>query len=308
MRAVALVAAVSMCAPLVPRVVWAAAPPGEGEPADQAVENDAVTAPASDPDPAVAQGARDPGRSEDPEIERARELADNGRELFRQGSFGAAIEAFEKAYELAADPNLLFNIALSYGRLEQWEMAIEALDRYRAYALPEEREGLEKRRREFQDQLAAQRAAAAEPPEGPHEPSQPSQQSQQSQPDGGRGDGQPVPLVTGLGYGLGAVTLVSLATGITLGSVALARVNAGAGNCAGRDGEQLCNETGGAMREQARGLAIGADVAFAVSAVAATGLLISVVLQARKRKRSSSVALSPGVGPSGAGVSLRGRF
>lgn len=264
------------------RTGWAAPPTGED------------SGPATE-----AQGAATGEAAQSEDIARARQLADNGRGLFREGSFGAAIEAFEKAYELAADPNLLFNIALCHERLEQWELAIETLDRYRAYALPEEREALESRRRGLEEELAAKREAEQTPAVGP----QPT-----PGPDVREPPGRPIPLFTGAGYALGGIAVVSLATGITLGSVALGRRDASAGDCATVDGSAVCNATGGAVRSQARALAIGADIAYAVSALAATGFVISLAVQARKRSRARKVSVAPGAGPAGGGVVVRGVF
>lgn len=270
---------------------FAAPPEGEGaaEATSEAVMDDAAPVDAA------------PGEGQD-DIARARQLADNGRQLFRDGSFRAAIEAFEKAYELAADPNLLFNIALSYERLEEWEMALEALDRYRAYAVPDEREALETRRRQLQDRLASEREAQDPDPAPPPAPQDP------GGPEGPEPEARPIPLINGVGYTLGGVAVVSLGVGITLGSIALSQINGGGEDCATVDGEQLCNEDGGESRAQARGLAIGADVSFAVSAVAATGFLISLAVQAGKRKKARSVNVTPTAGRTGAGLVLSGRF
>ena len=46
--------------------------------------------------------------------DKARFLADRGRQLQRDGKFAAAIEAYKAAYVLAPSPGLLFNLAQVY--------------------------------------------------------------------------------------------------------------------------------------------------------------------------------------------------
>src|SRR5262249_2381033 len=49
-----------------------------------------------------------------PVPEKARLLADRGRQLQRDGKFAEALEAYKAAYVLAPSPGLLFNLAQAY--------------------------------------------------------------------------------------------------------------------------------------------------------------------------------------------------
>lgn len=77
--------------------------------------------------------------------DRARELFQNGRDLYDQGRYEAAITAWSEAYELDARPVLLFNLANAYERAGKIEEAYEALLGYRPYAPTEEGELLDAR-------------------------------------------------------------------------------------------------------------------------------------------------------------------
>jgi hypothetical protein len=56
---------------------------------------------------------------------RALQLNDSGSELYAAGNYAAALDAFQRAYALIAEPNLLFNIAGCHERLGQRTQAIE---------------------------------------------------------------------------------------------------------------------------------------------------------------------------------------
>jgi tetratricopeptide (TPR) repeat protein len=75
------------------------------------------------PRPALAQAATS-------DAERALELNEAGSALYASGDIAGALRAFEQAYALVAEPNLLFNIAGCHERLGQ---RTQALEYYRWY-------------------------------------------------------------------------------------------------------------------------------------------------------------------------------
>lgn len=77
--------------------------------------------------------------------QRAREVYENGSTLYAEGLYEDAIAAFQESYRLAGVHELLLNIANCYERLQRYEDAIAVLNRYRAYAKPEERAQLKAR-------------------------------------------------------------------------------------------------------------------------------------------------------------------
>jgi tetratricopeptide (TPR) repeat protein len=56
---------------------------------------------------------------------RAVQLNETGSQLYAAGNYPAALRAFQRAYALVAEPNLLFNIAGCHERLGQHRQAIE---------------------------------------------------------------------------------------------------------------------------------------------------------------------------------------
>jgi tetratricopeptide (TPR) repeat protein len=76
---------------------------------------------------------------------RARQLYDNGAILYDEGRYEDAIVAWQEAWNLSQRPLLLYNIANAQERLGLWRDALETLNRYRAFAKPEEREKLDRR-------------------------------------------------------------------------------------------------------------------------------------------------------------------
>ncbi|MFT5683610.1 MAG: tetratricopeptide (TPR) repeat protein, partial [Myxococcota bacterium] len=76
---------------------------------------------------------------------RARQLYDNGAILYDEGRYEDAVVAWQEAWNLSERPLLLYNIANAQERLGLWRDALETLNRYRAFAKPEERDKLDRR-------------------------------------------------------------------------------------------------------------------------------------------------------------------
>jgi len=72
--------------------------------------------------------------SSDPVPQRARKLADRGRELHQRGDYARAVAAFKEAYVLAPSPGLLFNLAQAYRLQGQCDDAVDMYRRYLAAA------------------------------------------------------------------------------------------------------------------------------------------------------------------------------
>ena len=62
--------------------------------------------------------------------ERLSRLMQDARVLYRNGAYETAIKRFKEAYTLSEDDNVLFNIAISYQQLRDWERCIGFIDRY----------------------------------------------------------------------------------------------------------------------------------------------------------------------------------
>ena len=106
------------------------------------------------------------------DLERAREIFENGQSLYREGRYEDALVAFEESYRLSEKPGLLYNMANCSERVGDYRAAIDQLNRYRVYAEPAERTVLERRIVNLELRLAdapaeAPAAAAAPPPEAP---------------------------------------------------------------------------------------------------------------------------------------------
>ncbi len=107
-----------------------------------------------------------PARAEptEAEVQRAREIYENGQALYREGRYEDALVAFEEAYRLSERPGLLYNMASCSERLGDYRGALAHLNRYRVYATPDERVALERRLTNLELRLADAAAAAVPPP------------------------------------------------------------------------------------------------------------------------------------------------
>ena len=121
------------------------------------------------PATAEATTATPPAASDD-KLKRAEELFNNGRQLFKEGSYEAAILAFQESYDLSKLPEILYNIGNSYEKLGDFANARKYLDQYRAFAPEKEREllgrriqNLDQRLREQEDRARAAMRRSAKP-------------------------------------------------------------------------------------------------------------------------------------------------
>jgi tetratricopeptide (TPR) repeat protein len=217
---------------------------------------------------------------------RAKELFDNGRELYLDASYESAISAFKEAYSLLGDPILLYNIGQSYDRLDEFDQAIEYFEYYRAYAPASERDALTEkveslRRRKLK---AQSEDTGTSDPDGSASDDPTRDNAMDNPAKTGPTDTQRQRIYTPLAIALTSVTAVALGVGIGLGVASSNRKN---------DAEALC--MGGVCPVEAqddltasRNMAIGADVSFAVTGAAAAGLITVLVINGVKRKRQTA--------------------
>lgn len=241
------------------------------------------------------------------DLDRAKELFDNGKTLYSEGSYDAAIAAFRQAYARSGDPVLLYNIMLSYDRAGDFEGALEYLEYYRAFAPESERAALS----EKEDSLRKRqlRSQTEQPTEGPAPA--PAEAPAEQEPTPVRGDEAPTDegapatkerkIFTAPVWVFTGLAIAGLGAGTGLGVVALNRRSDADGSCVGG----VCAEGAKSDADASRRMAIGADVAFAVGATAGVVAIALIINNAVKRKkaRANNTALVPVRG--GAGLSVR---
>lgn len=240
--------------------------------------------------PATAKPA--PAKPANPELERAEELYDNGRTLFAEGSYDDAATAFEQAYALSGNLDMLYNAMLAYDRANRFEEAIDALDRYRALAPASEREGLDARKKSLVVRLEKQREAEAAAGDaaaaGAPEPADTADPAPPSPPPRER---RVAPRTWGV---LGAsAALAAIGTGLGVASLAFTR--RGRGGCTDVTGELLCGEAVADDVLASRRLAIATDVTFALAGGMAIAFVALLAVDVRRSKRAE-VRLVPAPG------------
>jgi tetratricopeptide (TPR) repeat protein len=234
------------------------------------------------------------------DVQRAEELYDNGRKLYGEGSYAAAATAFEQAYELSGNIDMLYNAALAYDRADAFEQAISALDRYRALAPAGERDKLDERKRSLQVRLEKQRESSA-PTTDDSTPA-------------GDDDGTDAPYPTGndrdrprvfgpAAWGLTGAAIGAFAIGTGFGAASLVRTRKGLAHCTDGDAP-LCDDRAKDDADRSREYAVVADVAFAVGG-ALTIALVTVVAVAASRRKRGSATTSARLEPAASGVLVR---
>lgn len=251
-----------------------------------------------------------PTNPTDGELGRAKELFDNGKGLYAEGSYSAAIAAFRQAYALSGDPVLLYNIALAHDRAGDFESALEYLGYYRAFApeseraaLAEKEDSLRKRRLRAQNDSAEtdeqtddveSDKPASDTVEEP--PANTDESTDTVPPKKQKIFTVPVWIATG-------VSVVGLGVGAGLGIVALGRSRDADALCMQADGGTVCPQSAESDAESARRMGIGADVALGVGAAAGVVAIVLIARNASKRKKANNTALVPHAG--GAGIQVR---
>lgn len=251
-----------------------------------------------------------PAEDEAARLKRAEELFVNGKQLFKEGSYEAAILAFTESYELSKLPDLLYNIGNSYERLGDFANARKYLDQYRAFAPEKERETLTRRIQNIDQRLREQEEKAkADRDKQPPPDDKPTTEPTDTQPPV---EPQPEPEKKDRVFGpaagaLTGVAVLGLGLGIGFGVSAQNQKNEALLHCASAGGSMVCNtEAEDALAKQ-RGRALGADISFAIAGAAAIAVLAVVILKV-KQKNESRASLAPAIGPRGAGLSFGLRF
>lgn len=266
------------------------------------------------PVPAAAQPTAAPAEDEAAKLKRAEELFINGKQLFKEGSYEAAILAFTESYELSKLPDLLYNIGNAYERLGEFANARKYLDQYRAFAPEKERETLTRRIQNIDQRLREQEEKAKadkdkQPPpveEGPKDgPVTPpvEQPPPAEAPKKDRVFGPLAGALTG-------VAVVGLGVGVGLGVSAQKWKSEALGHCAEGAGGLVCDAGVDEALGKQKGLALGADISFAVAGAAAIAVIavVAVKLSKKKKAEAASASLAPTALPRGGGLALGVRF
>jgi tetratricopeptide (TPR) repeat protein len=106
-------------------------------------------------------GAARAGGGDDPDVQAARRHFKRGIELYQADSYEAAIAEFRTAAELKPSPAFDYNIGRCYDRLERWQEAADAYQRY----IDAEPNALEAP--ELRERIATLRARKAKSPSTP---------------------------------------------------------------------------------------------------------------------------------------------
>lgn len=250
-------------------------------------------------------------------LKRAEELFFNGKRLYTEGSYEAAILAFQESYELSKEPQLLYNIGNTYERLGDFANARRYLDQYRAFAPENERDvlsrrisALDQRQREKEQKEREAAAAAANngpKPEGPQ--TTPNDQKPITQPD--KPPEKKDRIYGPAAIGLTAGVAVGLGLGIGFGVKASGEKKQALDGCASTDdGTLLCSDASQAALDKRKTSALIADVGFAVAGAAAIALVAVIVAKSMKKQKTETARAQvvPYANPRGAGLGFSFRF
>lgn len=244
---------------------------------------------------------------------RASELYQNGKRLYDEGSYEAAILAFKEGYELSKRYQFLFNISQAYERMGEFGEAANYLDQYRAFApkdqtdtLGRKIDALRQRQQEKQQreaELKAQAAEKAKQEQIANQQNQPQQPPQQDAPP-------PKEKVFGpAAWALTATAVAGFGVGIGLGIRANNKKNAALENCTTGESSTFCSDIAAVDLSNQRTSALVSDIGFVVGGVATAAVIVVTALRAKKIKdKQKRQAFAPYAGPRSAGLVWTSRF
>ncbi len=229
-----------------------------------------------------ALGTSATAAAEDPD-KRALELFDKGKAAYRQGQFEEAIRFLREAYDLKAEPVLLYNLARAYEGKGLLGEAADTYDRYLATAGDIPDRGAITKKVETLRALIAERAA--KPKDEPSEPPPRPDPKPTPAPAADTPSPSPAPWI------VAAFGAAGLGVGGVLGGLALSRNDDAAGAPSQAETAEL--------RADAEDLALGSTISLAVGgAILAAGVVWGIVdvtvLSAPAEQPSVSVRVGPG--------------
>jgi tetratricopeptide (TPR) repeat protein len=224
---------------------------------------------------------------------RARQLYDNGAILYDEGRYEDAVVAWQEAWNLSERPLLLYNIANAQERLGLWRDALETLNRYRAFAKPEERDKLDRRINNLERRLAEEGSS----PSSPVTPASTVTQPVDVIPVTQVGPVRNTAWISITAYSVGGVGMVA---GTLFGLQARASRDA-AGDLCQTNITTICpaSATEDLARDASRSLM--ADGAFLLGGLGLAGGTVATVMRGRDLS-TAPLILTPG------GILLRGQF
>lgn len=266
--------------------------------------------------PAAEGGAAEAAEAADPKIERAKELLENGANLYNEGSYEAAILAFQEGYDLTEEPAFLYNIGNCYERLGSFSEARRYLDQYRAFAPEGERDILARRISALDERLRKQREEEAANPGEPSDTSEPVNTQDTPPPvePAPAEPEKPARLYGPAAMALTGVAVLGLGIGVGFGVKANNERKTALDGCVDLGSEFLCSAASQDALDSRKTSALIADIGFVVAGAATIGVITAIAVKAGKNKgRKADVAsrrsrFSPYASGRGAGFVLSGRF
>jgi tetratricopeptide (TPR) repeat protein len=267
--------------------------------------------------PAPAPATAPPAEDKAANLKRAEELFFNGKRLYTEGSYEAAILAFQESYELSKEPQLLYNIGNTYERVGDFANARRYLDQYRAFAPENERDVLSRRisaldqrqrEKEQKERDAAAAAAVNNPKTGPTQTTPTDQKPVTPTDQPKKKDRVFGPAAIGLTAGV----VVGLGLGVGFGIKASGEKKQALEGCMETvGGTLLCSDASQSALDKRKTSALIADVGFVVAGVAAAALIAVVVAKIVKKNKAAPAAraqLVPYANPRGGGLGFSFRF
>lgn len=226
------------------------------------------------------------------------QLSTQARERYGAGDFAGAIALFEQAYALEPVPNLLYNIAKCYEKMQDWKKAIEYYEKFVVSpdVASDVRQSAMTRSKELREIVAAE--DKLKEPKDPKDPKDGKEVGDKTPPPPAEPDRTVSYVVMGVG---GALVLGGGVMGLL----------ASGEQSAFEDATTAADKR--AARDSGENLALGADVLYGVGAAALiTGVILFITAEPEAPAEGASVGQAMPVnvwfGQGAAGVDMTWRF
>ena len=234
-------------------------------------------------------------------------LYEQANAKYDAGDYPGAVDDFKASFDLLGDTLLLYNIAVCYDRMDEFDAALEYFKRYRAVAPPAEQADVDRRvssinaRKAARTRSTGSNSADATPTTGPTE----RRPDARGQADTGAGP-TTTKVFTPTVWALAGVSVAALGVGLGFGLASSKRSDAADDGCPEVDGVRLCTAQGSDDLDRARQFGVVSAASLAVGGALAIAAIAVLATNATRAKKQRNRGAQTRIFPTPLGVS--GRF
>lgn len=236
-------------------------------------------------------------------------LYEQANAKYDAGDYPGAVDDFKASFDLLGDTLLLYNIAVCYDRMDEFDAALEYFKRYRAVAPAAEQAEVDRRVSSINARKAARsRSDGSTSPNEETTTTGPTERTSDARgpADTGSGSAAKPKIMTPTVWALAGVSVAALGVGLGFGLASSRRSNAADDACPELDGVRLCTAEGSDDLDRARQFGVVSAASLAVGGALAIAAVAVIATNATRAKKQRNRGAQARIFPTPLGLS--GRF